>query len=190
MTEASGGASASGGVSARCYRSAFPPANPGRTEATLGGAPTLEAHCEEATEFCDFADDACGRVAPDGVCKARAACRDDDGPVCGCDGGRYASSCAAQALGIDVDGQNLCHLEGQYLCGATPCTLDNEACSGHQTHSNGAIYAACVSLTDECRAALASGEDRFCECVTAGRCQCQILALSGGSAVFKLCGDR
>jgi hypothetical protein len=149
-----------------------------------------EATCAEPTQFCDFDDDACGRVAPEGVCSSREACRLDDGPICGCDGVIYESSCAARALGIDVDGQNLCQLEGRYLCGPRPCAFDSEACSGHIDHINGAVRAQCVGISDECRNALTSGEDRFCECVTAGRCQCQVVSLSGGTAVFKLCGDR
>ena len=189
-TSATAGAGPSNeGTRQPCYRSVFPPANPGRDAAGAGGS-LPEANCSDTAQFCDFDDDACGRVTPQGVCSVRDACRTDDGPVCGCDGVTYANSCAAHAVGIDVDGQGLCQLQGRYICGPTPCALDSEACSGYVDHIRGAVRASCVSVNAECRAALLSGEDRFCECVTEGRCQCQVLTLGAGTAVFKTCSDR
>jgi hypothetical protein len=165
-----------------CLVGTFPAASPD------GGSAKL---CPDAALYCDFADYVCGRGTPGGLCTARSACQDDDGALCGCDGVVYASSCAAHAAGTDIDTKGGCQLAGSFFCGGRACKLDAEACVAHVSHIDGSIHPSCVPIGDECLAALVSREDRFCECVTPGRCSvCEVVELADGTGIIKLCGDR
>jgi len=59
--------------------------------------------CTDPKQFCDFPDDGCGSNDATGTCKSRPDfCVPEGGPVCGCDGFQYDSSCEAQQAGTDI----------------------------------------------------------------------------------------
>jgi len=73
----------------------------GGTSVTLcGGLPGFP--CED-THYCDWSDGSCGAGDGTGVCRPRPeTCEPDEREVCGCDGDRHDSACAAAMVGTDV----------------------------------------------------------------------------------------
>jgi hypothetical protein len=65
-------------------------------------------------QFCSFEVGACADAAPVGTCvNVPPTCPDIDAPVCGCDGNKYQSACAAASASVNVA------VEGGCPCGPT-----------------------------------------------------------------------
>ncbi|HWM86168.1 MAG TPA: hypothetical protein VNO33_10035 [Kofleriaceae bacterium] len=71
----------------------------GNTSVLCGGLAGLQ--CEE-THYCDWPDDDCGSGDGLGACRPRPTDCKLGESVCGCDGDRYESACAANMAGADV----------------------------------------------------------------------------------------
>jgi hypothetical protein len=87
--------------------------------ATIGGCGGVLS-CA-ADEYCDYADDACGKGSVVGVCVERPSFCDDSGPaqpVCGCNGKLYFYPCDAMLAGQDRGPNAGCPVESTYFtCG-------------------------------------------------------------------------
>lgn len=78
----------------------------GTTVILCGGLVGLT--CDDAL-YCDWPDEVCGEGDVFGECKPRPAeCEPGDKPVCGCDGQRHDSACAAAMIGVDVADLSRC----------------------------------------------------------------------------------
>jgi hypothetical protein len=136
----------------------------------VGGDPVLKVPCsnEEGVgcpddQFCDYADDLCGKKTIHGICTPRPlGCPPTFQPTCGCDAAVYNTPCDAQREGTDLSAVTWCvPPAGMWQCGTFFCTVGKEFCE-HQVVDQGA------SETASCKPLPACGAS--CDCLLSTGC--------------------
>lgn len=107
-----------------------------QTQQTASPATCLTNDDCDATQYCAFADGACGGV---GSCQSRGLtvlCMNTTHWVCGCDGTTYANPCVLHKAGVSLDAQGGCACQADSDCagmlpaGCSAWSCVDGACQG------------------------------------------------------------
>lgn len=132
-----------------------------------GGPCQAGADCLES-EYCHFADYACGLGEPSGQCVARPIeCSHNPAVVCSCDGSVTLADCP-ELGGNDISVNGNCATPaGKFPCGYAFCVDGSEYCQRHElTGAAPDTFYGCVPLPEGCSA------DDSCACVSTAPYPC------------------
>jgi hypothetical protein len=118
-------------------------------------------------ERCVDPSSSCGQSSVAGACAPiPSSCNDPPQPVCGCDGGVYASACAAALAGVDIGVERCKPPPGQFACGPLLCKNAGQICRKTLVNGGPATYA-CVPTPPNCPEGCGC---KLCACACSEQC--------------------